>query len=181
MNYFTNLPGKVKQYSAVGLVVILSFFSVPKMLPLLNPITMLVRDDDLESMNWINTHIPSEEPILIQPFLWGYGLYSGSDGGTWIPALAQRASLPPPVLFAMTSTPSQIKRINTIAQRTIEYSAKPGELANWMNLNGINYIYLGGRGGNISPWVLFQSNYFHLIYHHQSVFIFQVLALENHP
>ncbi|MGB9669075.1 MAG: hypothetical protein ACPL0B_01690, partial [Anaerolineales bacterium] len=162
-------------------LIILSGITVPKLLPLLNPITMLVREDDLESMSWINANIPQNEKILIQPFLWGYGLYSGSDGGTWIPALAKRVTIPPPVLFALTASPNEIKTINTIAQRTLEYRNDPEALANWMNLNNLHYLYLGGRGGEISPYVISQSHYFSLIYNHNSVFIFQPLPPEIHP
>lgn len=171
----------IRYFLASIALIILSAIAIPKMLPLLNPITMLVREDDLEGMSWINANIPQDEKILIQPFLWGYGLYSGSDGGTWIPALAKRVTVPPPALFALTASPIEIKAINTIAQRTLEYRNNPNELANWMNLNNLHYLYLGGRGGDISPFVLSQSNNFTLIFHHNSVFIFQLLPQENHP
>ena len=181
-NVFFPIPSPGIRYILVFLAfIILSGIAIPKMLPILNPITMLVRGDDLESMSWIKANIPQNEKILIHPFLWGYGLYSGSDGGTWIPALAKRVTIPPPVLFALTASPNEIKTINTIAQRTLEYRNNPEELANWMNINSIHYLYLGGRGGDISPFVLSQSKYFTLIFHHNSVFIFQVLPQEIHP
>lgn len=145
------------------------------LIPLLNPITMLVRADDLQAMNFIRFATEPSQKFLIQPFLWGYGLYAGQDGGSWIPALAHRPTIPPPVLFALSDRSDQVRQINQISQKVLEKPDDAASIANLMRENDLEYLYVGGKGGVISAWVISQSPEFELIYHHGRVFIFKLL------
>lgn len=151
------------------------------LIPLLNPITMLVRADDLQAMNFICSETQPDQNFLIQPFLWGYGLYAGQDGGSWIPALAHRPTIPPPVLFALSDRSDQVQQINQISQKVLEKPDDAAWVANLMQENDLQYLYLGGKGGAISAWLISQSPEFELIYHHGSVFIFKLLSRQTHP
>ena len=73
------------------------------MLPILNPVTILAREADRPAIQWIAENINPDETILINPFLWGYGIYAGQDGGYWITPLAGRKTMPPPMLYAYGS------------------------------------------------------------------------------
>lgn len=148
--------------------------------PLLNPITLLVRADDLQAMNFIRFATPPDQKFLIEPFLWGYGLYAGQDGGSWIPALAYRPTIPPPVLFALSDRSDQVQQINQISQKVLQKPDDAAWIANLMRENEVQYLYLGGKGGPISAWIISQSPEFELIYHHGSVFIFKLLPRQNH-
>jgi len=150
------------------------------LIPLLNPITMLVRADDLQAMNFIRFATQPDQKFLIQPFLWGYGLYAGQDGGSWIPALAHRPTIPPPVLFALSDRSDQVRQINQISQKVLEKPKDATWIANLMRVNNLQNLYLGGKGGAISAWVISQSPEFELIYHHGSVFIFKLLPRQTH-
>ncbi len=150
------------------------------LMPLLNPITMLVRADDLQAMNFIRSATQPDQKFLIQPFLWGYGLYAGHNGGSWIPALANRSTIPPPVLFALSDRSEQVRQINQISQKVLEKPNDPTWIASLMRENNLQYLYLGGRGGAISAWTISQSPDFDLIYHQGSVFIFKLLPQRTH-
>ena len=150
------------------------------LIPLLNPITMLVRADDLQAMNYIRLATQPDQKFLIQPFLWGYGLYAGQDGGSWIPALAHRPTIPPPVLFALSDRSDQVRQINQISQKVLEKPNDSARIAHLMRVNDLQYLYLGGKGGAISAWVISQSPEFELIYNHGSVFIFKLLPQQTH-
>ncbi|GAB4468994.1 MAG: hypothetical protein Kow0088_00610 [Anaerolineales bacterium] len=152
-----------------------------RLIPLLNPITMLVRSDDLKAMDFIRSNLESEHKFLIQPFLWGYGLYAGNDGGSWIPALTEHPTIPPPVIFALTSSSAQIHQINQVSQRVLENPNDALHIAKLMQENGLKYLYLGARGGSISPSAVSRSPYFKQIYHQGRVFIFELLAPQNYP
>jgi len=120
----------------------------------------------------VGENVPSTETILINPFLWGYGFYSGQDGGAWIPALAERATMPPPVLYGL-GTPEHIREVNEICRQAIEDSHDPQALYDLLQANNIRYIYLGARGGTISPQALRDSPLFELIYDRDGVRIFK--------
>jgi hypothetical protein len=167
-------PWRYGHQSFVVIAILASaFVGGRKLIPLLNPITMLVRGDDLQAMEFIRSEIKPQEKFLIQPFLWGYGLYAGSDGGSWIPALAQHPTIPPPVIFALTDSTMQIQQINRISQKVLENPRDALYLANLMKEYDLTYLYLGAKGGAISPSLLRRSPLFKLIYHHGRVFIFE--------
>ncbi len=169
-------------YPVATLVILISaVIGGRSLIPLLNPITMLVRADDLEAMQFIHANLPSDQTLMIQPFLWGYGLYAGADGGSWIPALAERVTIPPPVLFALSDSSDQIRQINQISQAILEKPKDPDWIAALMLQNQISYLYLGARGGAISPWELIRSSHFHLIYHQGGVFIFKIQPPQSRP
>jgi hypothetical protein len=165
--------GKLTYAASIGLVgIVLAFMGAKSLLPILNPITFLFRQADAPAIAWIQDNISTSETIFINPFLWGYGLYSGQDGGAWIPALAEHPTMPPPVLYGL-GTPEHIQEVNRICQQAIEDSRDPQALFDLLQGEGINYIYLGRRGGAISPQALRNSPLFKLIYSHEGVQIFE--------
>ncbi len=166
---------------SLGIILLCAIFGGKSLLPLLNPITLLVRNADLQAMSFIRSTVAADQKLLIQPFLWGYGIYAGNDGGSWIPALAQRATLPPPVLFALDDSGDQIRQINQVSQSVLEKAKDPEAIAGLMYENNLQYLYLGARGGPIAPSILTKSQHFELIYHQGSVFLFKLRPLQSPP
>jgi hypothetical protein len=142
-----------------------------QLLTILNPVTELFRAADRPAMDWIRSHVPEEEIILINPFNWGYGVYAGADGGYWISPLTGRATLPPPVLYGMGPGP-EIRQIAELGRQVTTYSGSPSELSGLMLENDLRYIYLGARGGVISAQALNNSPLFRLVYEANNVRIF---------
>ncbi|MCS6906378.1 MAG: hypothetical protein RML93_00685 [Anaerolineales bacterium] len=181
-----HLPAKLKRpwvltASLLTFILLAAFLGGRSLLPLLNPRTFLVRGDDLTAMEFIVSTTSPHQKFLIQPFLWGYGLYAGSDGGAWIPAMAQRTTIPPPVIFALSEDNAQVQRLNQISQKVLERPRDASAIAQIMRENGLQYLYLGAKGGSISPWEISQSPHFRLIYHKERVFIFELRSLQTHP
>jgi hypothetical protein len=142
-----------------------------RLLPILNPATVLAHHSDLEAIQWINTNIAKEEAFLINPLPWGEGLCIGNDGGYWITPLAGNLTYPPPLLYGLGETQT-IEGITGLCDRTRLNAQNPGELFDLMRANGIRYVYLGSKGGVLSPTLLSESEYFELIYKRAGVWIF---------
>jgi hypothetical protein len=111
---------------------------------------------------------------LINPFLWGYGLYAGNDGGAWIPALAGNPTIPPPVLYGFGSESQKIL-INQLCQDVTQYGNVPEELWKYMTANGINYLYTGARGGPIFPSALLQNPHFRPLFYYENTWVFELV------
>ncbi len=139
----------------------------------LNPNTYLVRPADLRGIAWVKDNIPPEATVLVNPFLWGYGIYAGGDGGYWISALAGQPTLPPPVLHAMDYSEAA-KANNRLSGQIIALADRPEDLATLLHGEGIQYIFLGARGGALSPSVLLQSGHFEALYHQEGVWVFEI-------
>jgi hypothetical protein len=157
---------------AVGVGVVFAVIGAKKIIPILNPITMLSRQADKPAINWIEENIPQDETILINSFLWGYGFYAGQDGGYWITPISGRKTVPPPMLYPLGNTDT-ILPINHTCQQLNEAGKNPEQLYTLMDEQQINYLYSGARGGIISPKMLKESELFSLIYAQDGTWIFE--------
>lgn len=143
------------------------------MLPILNPVTILIREADRPAIRWITDHVQADETILINPFLWGYGIYAGQDGGYWITPLAGRKTMPPPILYAYGS-PQEVKRVAETSKQVIEQAGDPQELSALLEEQHIRYVYIGRRGGVLSAKRLRESGLFKTVYSQAGVWLFEV-------
>ena len=149
-----------------------------RLLPTLNPSTFLARAADFAAIHWIEENIPKGETILINPALWGYGLYMGNDGGFWISALSDHPTIPPPVIYGLGER-SEVEKINQIAEAVRTDGENPAALWDLMQAENIQFVYTGGRGGVISPQALAQSELFTVRYQQNGTWVFE--ALQPNP
>jgi hypothetical protein len=143
-----------------------------RLLPTLNSDTFLAREADFPAIQWIDENIPAGETILINPVAWGYGLYMGHDGGFWISALTAHPTMPPPVLYGM-GTRTEREHVNAVVESVQAAGEDPDALWEIMEAEGIRYVYLGARGGVISPQALERSPRFVTRYHEGVTWVFE--------
>jgi len=164
----------VYRYSLVVIGIVIAIIGARTLIPILNPVTMLFREADYPAMIFIRENIPVEETILINPFAWGYGIFAGNDGGFWITPIAGRRSLPPPVLYGMGKLTEDGKKIPEISHQVIDYRNQPDELHAYLLDQGIHYIYIGVRGGILSPHSLRYSPFYDMLYAKDGAWLFKV-------
>jgi hypothetical protein len=155
---------------------ILGVSGARRILPLLNPVTVLFRQADRPALTWIADNLPPDASFLINPFLWGYGIYAGQDGGFWITPVTGRQSLPPPVLYGV-GKPADRERIIQASRKAIQAGKDPVALHALLEEQGLEYIYVGARGGALSPKALRESPLFETIYAQDGVWIFRARSL----
>ncbi len=168
MPRFLKLPYEALITAAL---IIVAFIGSKSLLTIINPVTILSRGSDLVAIQWVNDNIPNQETILINPFSWGYGLYAGNDGGYWLSPLTGRPTLPPPVLYGLSP---QRSKINELTQQIIKVNSDPRSLHDLLSSNNIHYIFIGARGGILSPQKFSQSNYFTTLYQANGDWVFRV-------
>ncbi|MBU1660750.1 MAG: hypothetical protein KKD28_04680, partial [Chloroflexi bacterium] len=151
----------VGQWAVVLLGAGISVLGAQRLLPTLNPVTFLFREADKPAMRWIDQNIPDEAVILINPTEWGYGLYMGNDGGFWIAPLTGHQTMPPPVLYGMGSR-EYVENVNAFAKAVLAPGDDAAQLWDYMQTRGITYVYIGARGGILSPRSLAESPRFDL-------------------
>ncbi len=156
---------------AVLLVGYVSYLGATQLVPILNPVTILSRQADLPAMGWIERNIPAGETVVINPFNWGYGLYAGNDGGYWISPLTGRPTLPPPVLYGLGPEASQISELSL---QILQLAPEPIKLWEFLHTHALHYVYIGARGGVLSPEKLASSGLFTALYQQDGVWIFVV-------
>jgi len=159
----------------IGIVFIatlwVAYTGAKQLITIINPITILSREADLRAIDWVENNLPRNETIVINPFAWGYGLFAGADGGYWISPLTGRATLPPPVLYGLGLSR---KRIIEQSQQVINLSSNPDSLWDFLQTNQYHYLYIGAKGGVLSPEKLSSNNHFSTIYQKDGVWIFKI-------
>lgn len=169
--------GRPPYFAVLSLLVAgLSLFAAQKLLPILNPSTNLFRQADRPALEWIAENVPVEDTVMINPFAWGYGFYAGSDGGYWVTPLAGRKSMPPPVLYGLGGPSDQASAISEFNKQVIDLRNDPEKLHAALQSWGIRYVYMGVRGGMLSPRVLSTSPLFALRYQGEGTWVFEVLG-----
>jgi hypothetical protein len=151
-----------------------SVYAARQLVTILNPITFLDRQADHPALAWIQDHVPLQETILINPFAWGYGIYAGNDGGYWITPMTGRKTFPPPVLYGFDTNSARNRNISEFSRRVIEYSQDPQGLYDLLEELQIQYIYIGARGGVLSPRLLQESSLYEVIYHHGPTWVLKI-------
>jgi hypothetical protein len=161
--------------TCLALLAMLACWSAARQLvTILNPVTFLARQADAPALAWIQANIPRDETFLINPFSWGYGLYAGNDGGYWITPIAGQRTMPPAVLYGFDTRRERIRQTSKLAQQVIDLSGDAQGLHDLLIHENIQYIYIGARGGALSPSLLQSSPAFDLLYQQDGAWVFQV-------
>ncbi len=173
INYLLKRKFRFAYWSLIIVVGLgLSIKSAQVLLPILNPVTMLSRQADMDAIEWLSENIPQEERILISPFLWGYGLYAGQDGGYWITPMSGHRTFPPPVLYGLDER-DVILETNRLCKEVVEIGEQPEKLYSFMEKQELDYLFIGVRGQVYSFQNINVSPLFKLLYHKDGVSIFQ--------
>jgi hypothetical protein len=150
---------------------ILALAGGQNLISILNYSTFLYRAHDRPAIQWVAEHVPADETVLINPFFWGYNLYAGNDGGYWITPLAGRRTAPAPVLYG---TSPDRARLVEIAARVTELAGDAAALRAYLQAQDIQFVFLGVRGGVLSPTRLADSGLFEVRYAQDGAWVFEV-------
>ena len=172
--YIGNPWKKIWALSVVIAGVILSILGTGKLVTIINPNTALARKSDLAAITWITENLPSDGRFLISPFTWGYGLCAGYDGGYYISSFAQNNTFPQPVLYGFGSE-AQINFNKSICEQKSGFSKSSMDLWKFMRANNLNYVFLGTRGGIITPKLVSNTSFFEIIYRDKGTIIAKVI------
>jgi len=155
-------------------IALVALWGAWQMLPIINPATVLATRDDVAAMDWIRRRIPSDARFLINVRHWQGGTYVGADGGYWIPLLTGRDTILPPVIYIYGSA-EYVKGINDLAEAIIAVESFDEESTRrLLDDNGVTHVYLGARGGSITPEMLMDSLYYRPVYSNGAVWIFRM-------
>lgn len=135
-----------------------------------------VRLSDMTAMEFIKKKIPENAYFMINIYRFPFSdtLMVGSDAGYWIPLLANRRTVIPPMGFASerVKDPHYIDKLRKIEQLSDQLTSAEG--MEMLREVGVTHIYIGERGGAIDPEELLSSNHFTPIYQNGPVYIFRV-------
>ena len=146
---------------------------------IVEPGAAYVGPDDLPAMDWIQANTPASARFMVNTFHWDFlpNYVIGSDAGYWLPLLAGRATVTAPMIYLSerSTSPEVFDRLSAL-DRLGGQLTSPEALA-LLRREGITHVYIGQRGGPISVVELEGSPYFRLVYRHNEVYVFELVAV----
>jgi hypothetical protein len=158
----------------VGLLCLLVWGAVT-LGPAIDPSGAFVGYDDLPAMAWIQSNTPASAHFLVNTLHWAYlpDYVIGSDAGYWIPLLAGRSTITLPMTYVTERSISPDPVDGLIAIDHLKGDLTSPEAVGLLQREGITHVYIGQRGGPISPEVLLRSPVFELEYQNGTAYVFQ--------
>jgi hypothetical protein len=145
----------------------------------------LVTRPDRRAYEWIKTNSGGDSRILVNSFP-AYGGYAiaGSDGGWWVPLLAERETNLPPLNYSFEQGPWPGYRqwVNELTTVLIDKGVDDPDVLAMLSERRISHVYIGQRGGRVGydgplildPIDLQNSPNYQPIYHQDRVWIFEL-------
>ncbi|NLG27434.1 MAG: hypothetical protein GX557_05955 [Chloroflexi bacterium] len=134
------------------------------MVDIVNPVTVIAFPEDVEAIAWIGENTPPGARILVNSRLWEGDIHVGSDGGWWIPLLAQRQVTMPSILYHQgpSAYRDSVNDLAMLVEQAVSVDAP--ELLERLAAEGVTHVYVGVRGGRLMPKDLDGSAHYERVY-----------------
>lgn len=148
---------------------------------ILNPVTVLATDADLQAIEWVRRNTPEEAVFFTNTAFWQGSTYRGVDGGWWITPLTGRRTLLPPALYITARPREYVLRINDWAARARELQGCDEALWSLIREAEIDYLYLVSGKGALQADALEGCEGLQLVYTRGGVSILKVATPSEAP
>ncbi|MCD6518446.1 MAG: hypothetical protein J7M05_00780 [Anaerolineae bacterium] len=139
----------------------------------LEPWRYLVSSADLQAMRWIEKNVPQDALFAVTGEFWLPTAVAGADAGLWLPYIAHRQTLIPPMIYISEADEHFIEQVNRTVRGLLQAdSAQALARALWQV--GAGYIYLGRRSPENWHALLEDSRYFQCLYAIDDVRVYQL-------
>jgi hypothetical protein len=146
----------------------------------------LVTRPDVRASAWIRDQTPQHSGFLVNSFFAYDGtLMVGSDGGLWLPLLANRKTTLPPIVYGFEEgiNTNYLNWTNDLLIEVQNKSITHPDVINLLRERGISNVYIGQRRGRVNysgpfvldPKQLIEDNHYQPIYNQDMVWIFNLL------
>jgi hypothetical protein len=145
----------------------------------------LVTWPDVRAASWLRQNTSQNARFVVNSFFaYGDRVIVGSDGGWWLPLLAQRHTTLPPLNYESEQgpVPDYVEWINALPRAIKEKGLEDPDVLNMLTERGVTHIYIGQRQGRVNysgpdvlqPGSLLSNPHLRPIYHQDRVWIFQI-------
>lgn len=146
--------------------------------------TLAARPDE-NAARWITKNTEKDARFLVNSmFAFDDFAVVGTDGGWWLPLLADRDTTQPPVPYIIEDSyiPDYRELVNGLIDEITQKGIDHPDILDQLHKRKITHIYLGQQQGlvnSLSPMLtpadLLSNTHFELVYHQDRVWIFKVL------
>jgi hypothetical protein len=162
--------------SLVALVTLGAAVALPLRIRDIEPFRYFVTPADVAAADWIRANTPPDAQFAVNTTFWLPQAPHGTDGGYWLPYLAERSTTVG-VMINSLGSPELIYEIVSLSRAEERLEHDPGALDELRD-RGVDYIYIGPRGDFTGPGlrveVLRETPGLSEVYDRDGVTIFQI-------
>jgi hypothetical protein len=146
----------------------------------------LVTRPDIRAAQWIQKNTSEKACFLVNSFpAYGDSLVAGSDAGWWLPILANRKTVLPPLNYGSEQGPQPdfVPRINALVNEILEKGVTHPDIIEKLSERDCEYVYIGQQQGLVNnpqpfldPNSILGDQNFELIYRQDRVWVFRIVS-----
>jgi hypothetical protein len=145
---------------------------------ILDPVTSLAAEVDLEAFEWIKINTPQTARFFINTEKWLPGMYRGVDGGYWIQTLTGRGQLVPSLEYIRTAN-IYYERVNHWSEVASHITTCSSGFRKLLDSSGVQYLYLTEGRGSLQAGELENCPGLLKIYQKKGISLFEVIPEMN--
>jgi len=149
-------------------------WSFPLSSDIVNPVTVLVTEEDIEALNWIRENTPEDARFYINTTHWQSGVYRGVDGGGWILPYTGRWAIVPTIFYGFSPDKEQNQQIREWGEAASEISTCSEEFWRIVEEADLDYVYIREGIGSLQEEGLAGCEGVESVYEDSTVRIWQL-------
>jgi hypothetical protein len=118
---------------------------------IVNPVTVLVTEDDLAALIWVRENTPADARFFINTTHWLSGVYRGTDGGGWLLPLTGRWALVPTVFYGFSNDAGYKTQLREWGERASAITTCDAAFWALVEEAGLDWIYVREGVGSLTP------------------------------
>lgn len=150
-------------------------WSFPLSTAIVNPVTVMVTEDDIAALNWIRQNAPEDARFFINTTHWQNGVYRGVDGGGWILPYTGRWALVPTVFYGFSPDKEGNLLLRDWGETASQISTCSDEFWAIVDKADLDWVYLSESIGSLGAEGLAACEGFEKVYENESVWIGQLV------
>ena len=146
----------------------------------------MISRPDSRAMEWIQENIPGESRFLVNSFFaYDGSVIVGSDGGWWLPLLAQRENTVPPYTYDLEQElwPGCREWINSLTEQLQKAEVDDPATLTMLKEHGVTHVYVGQQQGRVNyggphvlnPEGLLRNARYQMVYYRDRVWVFKIM------
>jgi len=149
-------------------------WSFPLSSDIVNPVTVLVTEDDIEALDWIRENTPEDARFFINTTYWQNDVYRGVDGGGWLLPYTGRWAVVPTVFYGFSPDIEHVSELRNLGKTASEIDGCSSKFRHLIESAGIHWFYIHLDQGALQPDGLLKCENVSIAYQNSKVWIFQI-------
>ena len=149
-------------------------WSIPMSADIVNPVTVMVTEDDIAALEWVKENTPEDARFFINTTYWQTDIYRGVDGGGWLLPYTGRWALVPTVFYGFSPDKEMKVQTRDWGEEASSVEICSSEFWTLVEETGADWMYIREGEGSLQPEGLVECAGIFESYANQAVHIYRI-------